>query len=408
VTGGRRARRAIYYGAVAVALAGVWPGTAGAIVGGQQLPIEQAPWTVHVTATNEYGTNTCTGSIIDATRVLTAAHCVQRLGGEPPPSVTVVAGTSNVGDPRQGQRIPAAAVRGHPYGRNGLDADDVAVVTLQRPLNLSGPAAQAIPLVAPGPPLPVGTSVTAIGFGAQSPTGQPNGLLYALGHVLVDPYLGIHSSCAGLGSEAAVTLCPLSDAGAICFGDSGGPLVAGSPPVLVGVASRGTGVSPGSSAGESCEAGKASGFVNLSAPEIRAFIDGSDQPPLAPRFDGYVLIDRKGSRRRPRLVCESPAWRNAPTLTYSWLDAASGKTLATGPSYAIRRRDKGRSILCAVTATNPGGTVTRPTSPSRITKYSVPVLTQRQKLRRALRACAERRSRAARARCRRAAHRRFG
>ena len=395
---------------VAVGVAGLvgHAGTARAIVNGQQISVEQAPWTVHVSATNSFGTNTCTGSIIDATRVLTAAHCVQRLGGQPLPAVTVLAGTSNAADARQGQRIPAASVRGHPYGQSGLRADDIAVVTLQRPLNLSGAGARAIQLVDPGPPLPVRTPVTAIGFGAQSSTGEPNGLLYTLAHTLVSPYLGINSSCAHGGTEAAVTLCPQSEAGATCFGDSGGPLVAGTPPVLVGVASRGTGVPPGSTAAESCQAGEPSGFVNLSAPEIRAFIDGSDQPPLAPRLNGYTRIKRKGSRRRPRLVCESDPWRDSAALTFSWLDERNGQALGSGQSYRLRRSDKGRRILCVVTATSPGGTVTRPTSAWLITRFSIPVLSQRQQQRKALRACAKRRSRAARERCRKAARKRFG
>jgi trypsin len=358
--------------AATLALLGAGPEPAGAIVNGQPIPVTQAPWTVLVHAENSFGANECTGSIIDAARVLTAAHCVTRLGGEPAPAVTIVAGTSNAKDRGQGQQVPAASVRVHPYAQNGLGADDVAVVALQRPLDLSGPSAQAIGLVPPGPGPALGATVAAIGYGQQSPTADSNGLLYLLPHELVDPYLGVNSSCANGGDDAAVRLCPQSAAGAICFGDSGGPLVAGTPPMLVGVASQGTGARIGAPETENCQAGKTSAFVNLAAPEIRAFIDGNDQPPLAPRLEGTVFVNRKGSRYRPRLVCERGDWSNNPTVTHSWIDARGGKTLRKGRTYRLSRRDKGRRLVCAVTGTNAGGTTTYRTSPLRITRFSIP------------------------------------
>lgn len=404
-----KARQLLTGAVAAVAIAGVAPAAAHAIVGGQQIQITQAPWTVHLTATNSFGTNTCTGSIISASQVLTAAHCVLRLGGQPAPAVTVLAGSSNTADARQGQRVRAASVRAHPYAQQGLGVDDVAVVTLARPLTLSA-AVQPIALVPPGPTADPGLAVTAIGYGQQAAVGEPNGGLFSLAHTLVDPFLGVNSSCSNAGTDAVVVLCPQSDAGAICFGDSGGPLVTGSPAVLIGVASRGTGVPPGSTAQENCQAGKASAFVNLSAPEIRAFIDGNNQPPLAPRSDGIVLIDRKGTRRRPRLECDPDDWSNSPTFTISWIDARTGETLKTGPRYRIRRRDKGREIACAVTAANAGGSITRRTLGFEISRFQIPPkqkLTRKQKLRRALRACKRKDSKAARAKCRRRAHRKY-
>jgi hypothetical protein len=127
----------------------------------------------------------------------------------------------------------------------------------------------------------------------------------------------------------------------------------------------------------------ASGFLNLSAPEIRAFVDGNDQPPLSPRLDG------------------------SPALTYTWLDRRTGKTLRTGRTYRIRRGDKGRELACAVTAANAGGTITRtPTSGIRVSR-SVMYLLRRER-RKAVRACARKRSKAAEARCRSAVKRRYG
>jgi Trypsin len=399
----QRVRRLLTCAAAALAISGAAPAAAPAIVGGQQIQINQAPWTVQVTSTNSFSTGTCTGSIIDAQRVLTAAHCVLRLGGEPAPAVTVLAGSSNVADAGQGQRVPAASVRAHPYSEQGLGVDDVAVVTLARPLSLS-PAVQPIGLVPPGPPAAVGTAVTAIGYGQQAPVGDANGGLYSLEHTLADPYLGENSTCTNAQSAAAVRLCPRSDAGSICFGDSGGPLVTGSPPVQVGVAS-GTGKPVGAPESEFCKAGNASAFVNLSAPEIRAFIDGSDQPPLAPR-EGDVSTSREGSRRRPRMECESSGWVNNPTLTYAWIDLRTGKTLGTGTRYRIRRRDKGRVLSCAVTASTAGGSVTQRSGGLRMSKFQIPPKPKgsaKRKLRRALRACKRKDSKAARAKCRRRA-----
>ena len=98
-------RRTAVAAAAVVGLATGTTSTAEAIVNGQPIPIEQAPWTVYLTATNTYGTNACTGSIIEASRVLTAAHCVLRSGGQPAPNITVLAGTANSAG--AGQRVVA-------------------------------------------------------------------------------------------------------------------------------------------------------------------------------------------------------------------------------------------------------------------------------------------------------------
>jgi hypothetical protein len=360
--------------AAVLAVGGVGAGPARAIVNGQQVPIQQAPWVVTLgwTDAGTGASGTCSGSILDATHILTAAHCVVTTFGRPY-AVTIHAGASNYGNTAEGEFVPAAGVGVHPYGNNGLGADDVAVVTLQRALNLSSPNERPVALAPEGANPRLGARVLAIGFGKQSPTAPPNGLMYSLSHELLDQLLVGKSHCSNEDLDAAVVLCAKSSSGAVCFGDSGGPLMVGSPPVQVGVLSRGTAI-PGLHAPEdqNCQPRKSSTFVNVAQPEIREFIKGNAQPPRAPRMDGLATSDLHYSARRPSLVCKSDPWENAPTLRYRWILTRTGRTIGRGRRYRIRRRDRGHKIECDVIATNAGGSLTYHTVPWRITEDLLP------------------------------------
>jgi len=109
-------------------------------------------------------------------------------------------------------------------------------------------------------------------------------------------------------------------------------------------------------AGESCLSGSANGFVNVAAPEIRDFIQGSEDPPIAPRGGGISV------RAVPRVgytaTCESGSWSGSPTFEYRFLNGADNQALQSGSSskYSLTGADVGLSIFCEVLATNAGGT----------------------------------------------------
>jgi Trypsin len=328
-----------------------------AIVGGNQIAIGQAPWQVAVQAVipegNGFVSVLCGGSIIDSAHVLTAAHCVfdSKTGNAiPAEDFTVSAGTSDLASdagPEEQERA-VTDVRPHPYYVYAPDSgqvgpDDVAVLTLQEPLVL-GPAATVIPLVSPGESPAEGTSVNLTGFGEENPlTDELNGRLYSLGMTV-----GWPRECGG--ENDAVLICASSVSGTPCNGDSGGALTLGSPAVQVGVEDDLFLVS-----GKRCVAGAENAFANVAAPEIQDFIDGSEEPPRAPR-GGHAVI-REAPINDGVMSCEPGTWNGNPTYTYTFLDTTDGQVLQQGAvtTYAVPVAEVGHLISCEVQASNAGG-----------------------------------------------------
>jgi hypothetical protein len=98
------------------------------------------------------------------------------------------------------------------------------VIALASPLDLSGPAVQAVALPTAGAPFPAGTGVGLAGFGRSSPTVQTSGPL-AWMNATVDPQGECSSSGRGLTANNAIILCASAPASAVCNGDSGSGLV---------------------------------------------------------------------------------------------------------------------------------------------------------------------------------------
>jgi hypothetical protein len=326
-----------------------------AIVGGSQISIGQAPWQVAVEAVvpEEKGfiEILCGGSILDSGHILTAAHCVfdSKTDHEiPPEGFTVRAGTAELALPQtEGQKRDVTDVRPHPYYTYDPDSgrvnpDDVAVLTLQEPLVL-GPAATPIPLVAAGSSPTEGTPVNLTGFGEENPaTNELNGRLYSLGMTV-----GWPRECGG--EDDAVLICASSPSGTPCNGDSGSGLtISGS--TLVGVEDDYTEV-----AGKRCVAGAENAFANVAAPEIQDFLDGSEEPPRAPR-GGHAVI-REAPINDGVMSCEPGTWNGDPTYTYTFIDSTNGQVLQQGgvSTFAVPTTEVGHAISCEIQASNAGG-----------------------------------------------------
>ena len=297
----------------------------------------------------------CGGSIVDLSHIVTAGHCAfnpateARMSAE---SFVVLAGASVVSlqEIEDGATVQARlveAVRIHPdydYAAGAGASDDVAVLQLAAPLgSSSGVSSISLPSSTSSPT--EGTSVVLDGFGEENPsTGELNGKLYSLGMVL-----GFARRCGG--EADAVFLCASAPDGSGCLGDSGSGLTSGNPSVLVGVMDTVEVVS-----GKPCPTGGDNGFVNVAAPEIRDFIEGSESPPQAPRGGGSAI--RGVTTVAHALTCEPGSWSGSPTFTYAFIDSSSGQILQIGasPSYQLSAADVGRAILCEVQATNDGGT----------------------------------------------------
>jgi Trypsin len=331
------------------------------VVGGSMIQIQASPWTVFVAFDSGSTQYRCTGSVIDASHVLTAAHCLydESSGALATPSaITIRGGISNFASPAPTdieQDRAVGSFRIHPgYVNNGMEVpDDVAVLALAAPLDLSGPAVQAVALPAPNAPFPAGATVAIAGFGRQIPAVTGSGPLDSM-TATVDPQ-GACGEDAREGpiEDNAVLLCAVSPTSTVCNGDSGsGVVTTGGTPVLVGVMNA---VAPG------CPLGSHGASAYLGATEILAFVQGNDRPPMAPRASsltswgldwGEPLV--VGST----LTCSTSGWGQTVSVSYSFVDAASGQVLQTGPhaSYPIPPTGVHTTIFCEAAVSDSGGT----------------------------------------------------
>lgn len=108
--------------------------------------------------------------------------------------------------------------------------------------------------------------------------------------------------------------------------------------------------------GKRCVAGAENAFADVAAPEIQDFLDGSEEPPRAPR--GGRAVIREAPINDGVMSCESGAWSGSPTFTYTFLESSTGQILQQGAStaYAVPAAELGHGILCEVQASNAGGT----------------------------------------------------
>ncbi len=346
---------------VSVAAAGETP-LVPYIVGGQEASISQFPWQIYLEANfEEHGFHVigaCGGSILDSTHILTAAHCVDAEGTttqHPASDFTVVAGDStSYGAAPTRQVTGVSLIRTHPYYTLLPETrDDVAVLTLSKALTLS-PAmnAEAIPLVATGATPPPGTPLSVSGYGLQSGAqgSEPNGKLYSTPLTAV----GSDPCRAAVGVNSAVLLCAISETSATCQGDSGGALTEGSPAAQVGIVDFGL---------QGCPVNRPSGFTNVAAPEVRAFIEGDESPPMAARPSSPPVIKPAGSTPvdYSPLTCNPGTWSGSPSFSYTFVvEDASQQVLQSGPSnvYSPPASLIDFPVVCIVQASNPGGVTT--------------------------------------------------
>jgi hypothetical protein len=331
------------------------------VIGGTAIPITSAPWAVFIRQSVSGGALLCSGSILDSLHVVTAAHCVYDTSGVQASitSLSVRAGISNYNSPQAGdaeQDRGVSSLRIHPgyAGSGGVNPDDVAVLALSAPLDMSGPAVQAVALPATGAAYPAGAAAGIAGFGRETLTAPPDGSLN-----LLSTTIDQQGSCAGhsntvIPADDAVALCAIPAATATaCTGDSGSGLVTTSDPrTLVGVVSAGP---------AGCTAGGAAIETYVGAPEILTFIQGAAQPPVAPRKTATTAINLSWHgllAPGTTLTCASTGWVGTPSLAYVFENSQNGQVLQQGssPNLVLRPADVSATVFCSALATNDGGT----------------------------------------------------
>lgn len=327
------------------------------VVGGNAIQIQAAPWTVFIQNTGSVEYDLCSGAIIDPLHILTAAHCVFDSQGTlaQPGQLTVKAGISNWSAPlgsdaEQDRGVSSFTVHpGYSYSTTP-GPDDVAVIALSSPLDLSGAAAKAVALPTSAAPYPVGQTVTLAGFGEETSGTAPSGQLNAL-TATVEP----QGNCGGDSGvlDDATRFCAASASSSSCEGDSGGGLVtSGSTPTLLGVLSAGA---------PDCPTGSASIYTDVSAPEILSFIQGDQTPPTAPR-EASANVELEWDRPLEvgsTLTCTTGSWASqATSFAYAFVDSANGQVLqrSARATFVTGSSDAGDRVSCTVLATNAGGT----------------------------------------------------
>lgn len=248
-------------------------GPASAIVDGVPINISDAPY--QVSLQDDFG-HFCGGTIIDANRIVTAAHCTEGFtAGE----ITIRAGVAGHQDV-SGQDVIVSKIIDNPaYAETG--ESDISVLILSNPLQLNNEV-QAISLANSGD-VAQATTATVSGWGVLSEDGDdtPDNLLS------VDVPLISDEACAvALGSDdvhnAPTEQCAGGAGGDSCYGDSGGPLVitgADGSTKLLGVVSWGI------------ECGSDSPGVYAEVPAFAEWIDGVDQDTVEPPRPEYDAED---------------------------------------------------------------------------------------------------------------------
>nr|XP_026695733.1 transmembrane protease serine 9-like [Ciona intestinalis] len=185
--------------------------SADRIVGGSDVTSTTfAPWQASLQVS---GSHFCGGSVISATRIMCAAHCVQ----SPASSTTVVVGTTDYRFPGQSRQVVAWVA--HPsYNSQTIDYD-YSMITISA-LNLNSEVAA---IVVASQEYAAGTQALITGWGKTS-----GGIFGQIPHTLQYAYTSLISQTeckATWGSQVTNRMqCANNNSNSACNGDSGGPL----------------------------------------------------------------------------------------------------------------------------------------------------------------------------------------
>ncbi len=195
------------------------------IVGGQSVDIRSVPWQVSL---RDRSGHQCGGSILSATHVLTAAHCVE---GSRPNQWTVAAGATRRSEAARGQIRAVQRITLFPGYRSPELGRDAAVLELASPLDLSSPGVAAVAPLSPDEAAAgwtdPGTPAVVTGWGATSSWGgrSPDNLLGASVEIIANETAQAAYRRERITADQLAAGVPGTGGRDACQGDSGGPLV---------------------------------------------------------------------------------------------------------------------------------------------------------------------------------------
>ena len=349
----------------------VAPRPAPRIVGGQASAPNAVPWQALVLP----DIYLCGGSVLDATHVITAAHCVYDPGTlqiTAPSDITVRAGTlhSEPAYASEGQTRSVVAVAVDPDYDPDTFNNDAAVLTVSPGFDLSGPAIDPIPLVAAGFPTPsIGTGDLLVsGWGTYNvvaPTATYNN--DPPSPVLKQTIVHAAGGCTSYyGFNPAVHICAGEAGNDACQGDSGGPLAiqVGGQWQLAGIVSAGVGCA---------SAGYPGIYTRVGDPAINTFLSdrsGDAAAPAKPVNTAPPTIIgtvKAGSH----VACSPGTWSNARTYHYRFV--VGDATLVDGVSETTLSQGAGNlQLSCEVTARSLGGETVAVSDPVTVAPADLP------------------------------------
>ena len=224
-----RSNRLAVVVAVLVALAAAVPAAASPrVVGGERASIVEYPWVVYLT--DSTGFQFCGGTVVAATKVLTAAHCMADQRAD---NLRVVVGREDK-QSSDGRVVTAKSVWVSPnYRGDPTGGSDFAVITLSRRVNVP-----PLPLAKDASAYQANAMATVLGWGRTAESGDVSRYLMMASVPLV-----ADASCGKAYQEyrATAMVCAGYARGGVdtCQGDSGGPLEIDG--VLAGITSYGEG-----------------------------------------------------------------------------------------------------------------------------------------------------------------------
>ena len=323
------------------------------VVGGTDASATDAPWQVLlVMGADEWQ---CGGSILDATHVITAAHCVTDDFDRPiaPAAAHVYAGTLDQYTMDPGTQYSVAEqIFVHPgYTWPVYDA---AVLKLATPLTL-GPNVRPVALAtaADDAALTTSTSLLLSGWGGTSQlppnSGPPTSLPPKLQMATITPATGCETYSEW---DASTMLCAGQPGKDACQGDSGGPLVLDptGTPRLVGIVSGGIGCA---------YPGYPGIYTRVASAEIRPFLADPAAGLPAPVVTSAPALSG-GSQVGSTLICGPGRWDNAKTFTYRFVQGADNviRDWSASATYPVGVGSAGADIHCDVRARGFGGEAT--------------------------------------------------
>lgn len=238
------------------------------VVGGKPVAIGADSFMAHLQITVGERIFGCGGTVIDATHVLTAAHCAVEAEADalPPEAFAVTVGSTLLSEAGPENVYEVAGVEVHPSYDPLTHAYDAAVLTLAAPIE--NPNVEPIPLVAIEGKVRKAKHAKVAGWGLRAfnvPASASDHLREASLKITGPRACRKAFRGAGVRVSKATMLCGYAKGRDACQGDSGGPLFrrTANGPIQVGITSFGIGCAFEGIPGV---------FTRLSDPSIGGFV----------------------------------------------------------------------------------------------------------------------------------------